>query len=193
MQLGELHLGTAASSQQNSGKWAEEGERGKKPSANKCRAAEITDKCLALAKPPLLMQLWAANGMGSKRELASSAWILKEKMDVCEERAQNDEMRRRKMLHIYLHRSDYRRETATADFASVPTEAGFPFKAKGIHVNKQQWAAWSSQRYKKPSGLAQIYIMTHLYGLDKTAHRQWLCSNLTAWLMCLQLARHWTQ
>lgn len=51
MQLGELHLGTAASSQQDSGKWAGEGEPGKKPRANKRRAAEIMDNCLALAKP----------------------------------------------------------------------------------------------------------------------------------------------
>lgn len=51
MQLGELRLGTAASSQQDSGKWAGEGKPGEKPSANKCRAAEITDNCLALAKP----------------------------------------------------------------------------------------------------------------------------------------------
>lgn len=50
MQLGELRLGTAASPQQDSGKWAGEGEPGKKPSANKHRAAEIMDNCLALAK-----------------------------------------------------------------------------------------------------------------------------------------------
>lgn len=38
----------------------------------------------------------------------------------------------KKMLHFYFCRWDHMRETATMDFTTLPEEAGFPFKAKGI-------------------------------------------------------------
>lgn len=84
------------------------------------------------------MLLWAAKGMGSKRDLASSVWFLIEKMDVCGEKAANDEKKvEQEKNTIYLYILIYIGGTRE-DFAAVTEEAGFASEAQGIHGNRKQ-------------------------------------------------------
>lgn len=125
--------------------WAKDGKPSNKPRANKHMAAEITERYMPQEKH----LHWQYYGL---QKVWVQKWTLLHQSGLWRRKwpgLQKIKWRwiERKILYLYVYL--YIGGT-TEDFAAVAEESGFPSEARGIHVNRKQWAACSSQRYKKP-------------------------------------------